>query len=244
MRTPRIAAVATLLTLTTFLAACGDDDKDSNSDDDVTETVTASPSETPTTDATETPTAEAPMDPTDGDITLEQVQAALLTPEEVGADFTLGSYDETDDPPPCDPTGTPVDEAVPPSVQSAVQFDHSTGNAAVQEEISIYATEAVAAEAFALGSAGITCSEGTLPDGSAVTITPPSDVTAVVNTSGIGTSTQWGFTGDGYQGTIVATLAGRVIVATTVQATSDFDISTLPNQATVASDAFAKALSN
>jgi len=250
MRTPRIAAVATLLTLTTLLAACGSDDKDSDSSDDkTTATVTASPSETtsaPPTEATPTETAPVtPMDPTEaGDVTQEQVDAALLVPEEVGADFVLGAYADSDDPPLCDPSGTPLDEQVPPQVQGGTEIDHSTGNAALQEEITIYATEADAANAFAIGTAGITCTEGTTSDRTAVTIDAPQDVTAQVNTSGIGTSTQWGLTGDGFQASLIATLAGRVILTTAFQATSDFDTSTLPNPVDVANAAFAKALAN
>jgi len=251
MRTPRIAAVATLLALTTFLAACGGDDKDSDSSDDkTTATVTATPSETtsaPSTETTPTETAPVtPMDPTAtaGDVSQEQVDAALLLPEEVGADFLLGTYSDSDDPPLCDPSGTPIDEQVPPQVQGGTEIDHSSGNAALQEEISIYATEADAANAFAIGTAGITCTDGTTVDGTAVSIEAPQDVTAQVNTSGIGTSTQWGFTYDGFQASLIVTLAGRVILATSFLATSDFDTSTLPNPVDVADAAFAKALAN
>ena len=249
MRTPRIAAVATLLTLTSFLAACGGDDKDGDSSDDkTTATVTASPSETTSAPTETTPTETAPvtpMDPTEaGDVTQEQVNAALLVPEEVGADFVLGAYTDSDDPPLCDPSGAPLDEQVPPQVQGGTEIDHSSGDAALQEEITIYATEADAANAFAIGTAGITCTDGTTADGTSVTIDAPQDVTAQVNTSGIGTSTQWGVTGGGLQASLIVTLAGRVILVTSFTATSDFDTSTLPNPVDVANAAFAKALAN
>lgn len=250
MRTPRPAAVAALLTLTAFLAGCGGDKNDDASADETTETVTATPSESASTGATETTptvdTSESPMDPTaSSDITQEQVDAALLTPEEVGADFVLGSYTDSDDPPPCDASGTPIDEAVPPAVQGGTEIDHSSGNAAMQEEISIYATESDAASAFTLGTSGLNCSNGTLPDGSTFSIDPPQDVTADVNgASGLGNSTAYGFSTDSSQGTLIVTLAGRVIMATTFQSTSDFDTSTLPNPVDVAAQAFAKALAN
>jgi len=247
MRTHRVAAVATLLTLTTFLAACGDDDKDSDADDKVTETVTASepasesastapPTTAPTTDVT-------PMDPT-GDITVEQVNAALLTPGEVSPDFVLGTWTSEDSPPPCDASGTPVDVTIPPSVEGGTEMGTSDGQIAMSEEIAIYESEDVAADAFALGTAGLACSTATLPDGTTATIAPPEDVSAQVNTSGIGTSTAWQITGDGYEVLLVATLSGRIILACTFSAATDADTSALPNPVDIAATAFAKALAN
>ncbi len=243
MRSLRVASVATLITLSTLLAGCGgdDDDKDSDSDDTVTETVTA-PSETTATETTATDVT--PMDPTDGDITQEQVEAALLTPEEVGADFTLGEYTDEDSPPLCDPDGAPVDEQVPPQVQGGTQLDHVDGNIAMQEEIAIYATEAEAAEAFGLATAGLACTEGT-SEGSPITIGAPQDVTAQVNsTSGLGASTAWEVSGEGFDGVIVATLAGRIILATQFASAPDADTSGLPNPVDIATAAFAKALAS
>lgn len=246
MRSLRVASVATLLTLSTLLAGCGGDDgKDSGSDDEVTETVTASttPTETPTSTATETSTDVTPMDPT-GDITQEQVEAALLTSEEVGPDFTLGTYTEESSPPLCDPDGTPVDEQVPPQVEAGAQFDHVDGNVAMQEQIAIYATEAEAAEAFGLATAGLACTEGT-SEGSPVTISAAQDVTAEVNsTSGLGASTAWEVTGEGFEGVIIATLAGRIILATQFASASDADTSGLASPVDIAAAAFAKALAN
>lgn len=248
MLTLRVASVATLVTLSTLLAGCGgDDDKDSKSDDPVTATVTVDPSPTDTTEATEatSPTDAAPMDPTDtGDITPEQVQAALLTPEEVGPDFALGAYTDESSPPLCDPEGTPLDVAVPPQVEGGTQIDHSSGDIAMQEEIAIYATEAEAAEAFGLATAGLACTEGS-SDGSPVTISAATDVTAQVNAaSGIGTSTAWEVTGDGFEGVVIGTLAGRIILATQFASAPGADTSGLPNPVDVAAAAFAKALAN
>ena len=163
MRTSRVAVAATLMTLS-LLTACGGGDDDSDaSDDKTTVTVTESPTESTSAPTETTPTTETsvtPMDPTEGDVTQEQLEAALLTPEEVSPDFVLGAYTDESSPPLCDPDGTPVDEAVPPSVQGGTQIDHADGNAAMQEEIAIYASEAEAAEAFGLAIAGLACTEG------------------------------------------------------------------------------------
>ena len=246
MRTPRIAAVAGLLAVS-LLTACGDgDDGTDSSDDKTTVTVTETPTETtePTETTPTTDTSVTPMDPTDSDVTQEQVEAALLTPEEVSPDFVLGAYTDESSPPLCDPEGTPVDEAVPPSVQGGTQIDHADGLAALQEEIAIYASEAEAAEAFGLATAGLACGEGSA-DGDPVTISPPQDVTAQVNSSsGIGASTAWEVSADSFNGVIVATLAGRIILATQFVAAPDADTSTFPAPVDIATAAFAKALAN
>lgn len=243
-----VAAAATLLALVAGLAGCGgDDDKSSDdSDDPVTATVTEDPS-TDATDATSEPTDATeppPMDPTGEEITQEQVDAALLTAAEVGPDFVDGAYTESSDPLPCDPDGAPIEEQVPSTVSGGAQIEHSSGEAAVIEEITIYATEAEAAEAFGIGTAGLSCTDGTLPDGSAITLEAPQDLTAEVNTSGIGTTTAWAFSTEEIDGAFVATLAGRVIVSTSFQALNTADTSGLPSPADVAADAFAKALAN
>ncbi|KAA1417134.1 hypothetical protein F0U44_18380 [Nocardioides humilatus] len=247
MRSTRTAAVSAALLSLTFLAGCGggDGDDDKKSDDKVTETVTPTPSETPTTEATAptTDSSATPMDPT-GDVTQEQLDAALLTAEEVGAGFVLGTYTDTDDPPLCDPDGTPLDEQFPPQVTGGVELDHSDGIAAIQEELAIYESDEAAATAFAAGLAGLNCTDGTTGDGTAVTIGAPQDVTANVDTTGLGTSTAYEITSESFQGVLIVTLAHRVILATSFAATPDADTSAFPNPIDVQAAAFAKALAN
>jgi hypothetical protein len=248
MRIPRIAAVATLLALSLLTACGGDGDDDSDSSDDkTTVTVTETPSDATSAPTETTPTTAAsvtPMDPTEGDVTQEQVEAALLTPEEVSPDFVLGSYSDESSPPPCDPDGTPLDQAVPPSVQGGTVIEHADGIAALQEEIAIYATEGEAAEAFGLATAGLACAEGSI-DGEPFTIRGPQDVTAQVNSaSGLGTSTAWEVSTDSFNGVLVATLAGRIILATQFASAPDADTSALPAPIDVATAAFARALAN
>lgn len=247
MRSTRTAAAAAALLTLTLLAGCGGGGDNNASDNEtVTETVSPTPSETTTTEATTPTESVSAMDPTaSSDITQEQLDAALLAPEEVGTDFTLGTYTDTDDPPLCDPTGTPLDQQVPPQVQGGTEIDHSSGNAALLEEITIYPTEADAADAFTVGTSGLTCNKGTLADGSTIDISTPQDVTAQINSaSGLGNSTAWTLTNDSIQAQLVVTLAGRILLTTSFQATSDFDTSTLPNPVDVAAQAFTKALAN
>lgn len=244
MRSPRTATVATLLAVS-LLAACGDGDGDSDAveTETVTETASSDPTDATTT-ATE-PTTSAPMDPTEtGDVTLAQVEAALLSPEEIAPGLEEDEWTDDDSPPPCDPSAAPTDETVPPAVQAGIEIDTTDGNASVTEEIAIYDTEAEAAQAFALGSEGLNCPSAELPDGTTVTIGPATDVTAQVNTTGIGSSTAWELGGDGFTGALVATIAGRVIVASTFFAAEGADTSNLPTPIEIAERAFAKALAN
>lgn len=256
MRTPRIAAVATLLTLT-LLAACGgeDDGGGSDSDDDPTtestsETTTSeSPSDSTappeTTETAETSeTSVAPMDPT-GDVTVEQVQAALLTPDEVAPGLVLGEWTNDDSPPPCDQSALPVDQQIPPSVEAGVEIATADGNASMEEEIAIYASEEEASQAFALGSAGLACTTATAEDGSTATIGPAADVTADVNgASGLGTSTAWEISGEGFTGVLVATLSSRAVMANTFLVAEGADTTGLPTPLQIAAAAFAKALAS
>lgn len=244
-----VATAATLLALTVSLAGCGEDE-DGDAGEPVTETVTESAAPTssaPTTSATASTTdgSVTPMDPTaSSDVTQEQAEAALLTPEEVGTDFVLGAYTDSDDPLPCDPGGTPLDVQVPPGVTGGTQIEHSSGEAALIEEIAIYDSEEEAAQAFGIGTAGLSCTDGTLPDGTAITLDAAQDVTADVNTSGLGTTTAWGFSTDEIEGVFVATLAGRVVLSTSFQSLTGADTSSLPDPIDVQATAFAKALAN
>lgn len=249
MRPPRLlAATATLLALT-VLAACGDDDNGSDADAEETETITETASPDETTDATTSATTEStdvpPMDPTEGgDITVEQVDAALLTPDDIAPGLVQGEWTNEDSPPPCDPDAQPTDVVVPPAVESGTEISTADGNAALSEEIAIYDTEGEAAEAFEVGSAGLDCETATLPDGTTVTIGAPEDVTAQVNSSGIGSSTAWSVTGEGYEIVLIATLSGRLIMANTFVVADGADTTGLPTPVETASLAFQKALAN
>ena len=247
MRTPRVAVAATLMTLT-LLSACGGDGDDSESDDPETVVVTETPSETtsaPPSESTTVPTEVTPMDPTDGEVTQEQLDAALLTPDEIAPGLVLGTWTDEDTPPPCDPSATPADVQVPPSVEGGVQINTADGNASYEEDIAIYATEDEAGQAFQIGSEGLNCSTATLDDGSTATIGTPTDVTSEVNgASGIGNSTAWEITGEGFSGVLIATIAGRIIMANTFVVADGADTSTLPTPIEIATTAWTKALAN
>ncbi len=250
LRKASLATTASLLAML-MLAGCGGDDSDDDTSDGSDEETTTSE----TTEATEastsasvsaTPTPTEPTEPMDtaGDITQEQVDAALLTAEELGAGFTEGTWTDTSTPPPCDPNGTPTDEQVPPQITGGVTFESADGTAVMEEELSIYETEDLAAEALQLGSAGLDCAEGTFPDGSTFSIEGPTDVTADVNTSGLGTSTLWEVTAEDQEGVLIVTLSSRVLMVNYFASTPGADTSALPNPIDVAEAAFNKALAN
>jgi hypothetical protein len=249
MRSLRVASVATLLTLSTLLTGCGGDDdgddKDSKSDEKVTATVTDSPTtETAEPSETSASTEAPPMDPSDTDITVDQINAVLLTPAEVSPDFVAGTWSGDDSPPPCDPAGTPVDVAVPPAVESGTEMGISGGSVAMSEEIAIYDSEELANQAFELGTESLNCATATLDDGSTASIGAPQDVSGTVNPGRIGTSTSWEISGDGYKILLVATVSGRLLMANTFYAETDADTSTLPAPVDLAAAAFAKAVAS
>lgn len=247
MHTPRIAAVATVLALSLMTACGGGDDDSGSSDEEVTETVTETPSETTSAPPTETsaPTDATPMDPTASDVTEEQLEAALLTPDEIAPGLVVGTWTNEDSPPPCDRTAPPLDEQIPPALEGGTQINTAGGDASYEEEISIYATEEDASEAFSIGSSGLDCSTATLDDGSTATISAPTDVTAEVNgASGVGNSTSWEITGDGFSGVLIATVAGRIVMANTFVVAEGADTATLPTPLEIATTAWTKALAN
>lgn len=248
MRTPRVAVAATLMTLTLLTACGGGDDDSDSSDDEVTATITESPSETtsaPPTETTSPTTPVTPMDPTEGDVTQDQLDAALLTPDEIAPGLVLGTWTDEETPPPCDQSATPVDIQVPPSVEGGVQINTADGNASYEEDLAVYATEEEASEAFGIASGGLNCSTATLDDGSTATIGAATDVTAEVNgASGLGNSTAWEITGDGFSGVLIATLAGRIIMANTFVVADGADTSTLPTPIEIATIAWTKALAS
>ncbi len=250
LRKASLATAASLLAML-MLAGCGDGDDDDSSNETDEETTSETTETTEATDAstsasTETASPTAPTEPMDpsGDITQEQVDAALLTAEELGAGFTEGTWTDTSTAPPCDPNGTPTDQQVPPQITGGVNFENADSTAFMEEELSIYETPELAAEAFQLGSAGLDCAEGTAADGSALTISEPTDVTADVNTSGLGNSTLWEVQGEGYEGVLVVTLSSRVLLVNFFASTPEADTSALPNPLEVAEAAFDKALAN
>ena len=181
--------------------------------------------------------------PGTGDVTQEQLDAVLLTPDEIAPGLVEGTWTDESSPPPCDQTATPADEQIPPSLQGGVQITTADQNASYEEEIAVYASEAEATGAFEINSAGLDCGTATFEDGSTATIGPATDVTTEVNgASGVGTSTAWEVSGEGFTGVLIASIAGPVIIANTFVVADGADTATLPTPIEIATAAWTKAV--
>ena len=247
MRTPRIAAVATLLALSLLTACGGDGDDDSDSSDDkTTVTVTETPSDATSAPTEATPTTDAsvtPMDPTEGDVTQDQGEAALLTPEEVSPDFVLGSYSYESSPFPCDPDGTPVDEAVPPSVQGGTGSSMPTSGRPPGGDRDLR-DGGRGRRGVRARHRGPRLCRGFRGRRAGHDQWAPGRDGPGQQCQRIGTSTPWEFSTGRSNGVFVATLAGRIILATQFSAAPDVDTSAFPAPIDVATAAFGKALAN
>jgi hypothetical protein len=167
-----------------------------------TRPATSSPATTATGGST---TSEVPIE--------DQAQAALLTPAEIGPGFTAGTWMASDPKQPT-PCGTPsADATVPPQVQVGAVSGLARTNQALQQEIGLYNDEDEAGQAFQAGSAGLTCTTGTVTftDGTQapIAITPGVDVTKDV---GGDRATAWQLRGGGIQGVLVAVQLSSIVV--------------------------------
>jgi hypothetical protein len=187
----------------------------SGSDNSVSTTgapaTTASPATTAASPAT---TAASTATTLGNDASVEdQAKAALLTAAEVGPGFTAGTWTANDPKQPT-PCGTPsVDATVPAAVQVGAVIGMASTNQALQQEISVYNDEEEAMEAFTTGTAGLSCTSGTVTfdDGTkaALAIAAPVDVTAQV---GGDHATAWQLSGGGIQGVLVAVQLSGIVV--------------------------------
>jgi len=175
---------------------------------DTTATTTVPTTAAPTTTVAATSTSAA------GEASIEsQAGAALLTPSEVGPGFVADTWKPSDpaEPTPC---GTPsVDATVPAGVQVGAVMGLASTNQALQEEISVYNDEEEVGQAFSTGTAGLSCTAGTVTfaDGTTapIAITPAIDVTTQV---GGDQALAWQLHGGGIQGVLVAVKLSDILV--------------------------------
>jgi hypothetical protein len=209
-------------TIAVALAAAG---CSSGSDNSVTTTAAAATSAAPATTAangtstTARTTTTGSATTTAGGTTTEaatvedQARAALLEPSEVGPGFTADTWKPSDPSQPT-PCGTPsVDATLPPQVQVGTVMGLESTQQALQEEISVYTSAEEATQAFQTGSAGLSCTAGTVTftDGTKapIAITPAVDVTDQV---GGDQASAWQLRGGGIQGVLVAVELSGIVV--------------------------------
>jgi hypothetical protein len=199
----------------------------------------------PSTSASTTPTT-ASATPSTGGVpqTKEQATAALLETADVGDSFKLGTYEESKDPQPCAAPGSPpLNTQVPPAVTVGREFDSTTPQAAVDEELSVYADEATAQRALTVGSQGMNCKTGKVyySDGTSdnVTIDGPQDIKTALGVD-VDDAGAWHLANKDVQGSLVVVRTGTVLTVLTFSAAADADTSKLPDLATITKTAITK----
>ena len=172
------------------------------------------------------------------------MNAALLTPVEVGTGFVKGSYT------PPNPTDTSV-KLPCGGVSTAVLFPNALrtgtnmtkGNSLqFQESVSLFTDTKTAVAAFAAGAAGVSCAKGSI-GGTPVTFTTGQDVTAEV---GGDRAMAWAVvvdpSGEADKGVLIAVTSGSMTAGYTFVAAAGFDSSKEATPISLAKKATAKLI--
>jgi hypothetical protein len=157
------------------------------------------PSATPADDPT------AVLDPT---AAADQLRPFLLVPEEVGPGFGPAREPVPDPSVPAICGGPGVVARFPSAVRVGVGIAGPSDGVLVQETVSVYGDEATAEAAYRANVEGLSCSEGTSPDGPVV-ITPAEDLSVDVPAD---ESTGWQIGGTGYDLVLVAVRNDEVVM--------------------------------
>ena len=242
-RRTSLAVAAVSLCLAASACNSGGDDSASDSD-----TSSSAPSSSSTSASASTSSAtDSTASSTSTPLTDDQVTPALLVPDDLqGYGFTAGPTPSDDDSAlPCAAPGSPgIDAQVPPQAHGGTELDNNAVGASIVQEIQVYDTPDEAAQAFGLLVDGLNCPSGTLPDGTTIQIKAAGDVTAQVNTNGLGQSTAWQLKSAQFDGIIVATLSQSVATDILYLKAKGADESQLPNPLDVSKVAFQKILAN
>lgn len=178
--------------------------------------------------------------------TADQASAALLTVGDVGGQFTQATFVPSTYPEPCDPPGTePVDTRVPPWASVGAAFSHATPQAALDEQINIYADVDFAEHAVALGMAGMNCRSGTGygTDGTTrpVTIGARLDMSKQLGVP-VDQAIGWSVQSDQVQGSVLVVRTAAVVTVLVFLAAPGTDPRTLPDALAIARTALRKVV--
>lgn len=172
--------------------------------------------------------SRAPVSDPGMDAAADGLRPFLLTPAEIGPEFTTGEEPRPD-------PATPALCGGGPGVVAQFPFAVRVGAAAesanglVQETVSVYGDEAGAAEAYRVSVAGMSCSEGHV-DGRPAVIAPAEDLRPDL---GHDEATGWRIGGEGFDVVMISVREGEVVMNFTVLAPED-GLPALPDPLTVA----------
>jgi len=168
-------------------------------------------------------------------ITAAELQARMLASSDVGPGFKDSEFAvDNVTPAPCGQQNP--GQAVPARLDVGSQADDATTKAFFREEVSNYKDAVTARRAFDLGTQGLTCTQGTLKNGSAITLSPPKDVSSTFGTTALVID----FQVTGATGEFFVVLVDNSIMTVQLNAPSDVNSSTLPDSVTVVKRALTK----
>jgi hypothetical protein len=165
-----------------------------------------------------------------------ELQARMLSAAELGSTFTDGTFTvDSTSPTLCGQDN--LNAQVPPVIDLGSQATDAATKAFFREELSVYKDSPTAAQAFALGTQGFSCTQGTTPNGQTFTLSPARDISsnlgerdAVAIDYQIGTAA----------GVLIAVQVDARIISFQFEAPSSVDRSTLPDALTLARRGLAK----
>jgi hypothetical protein len=138
----------------------------------------------------------------------DQLRPFLLAPPDVGSGFGPGQEPVPDPAVPAICGGPGVVAQFPSAVRVGVGLVGPSDGVLVQETVSVYGDEATARAAYRANLDGLSCSEGTAPDGPVV-LTPAEDLSVDVPAD---ESTGWQIGGTGYDLVLIAVRDDEVVM--------------------------------
>jgi hypothetical protein len=236
--TPILAA--TILTVAA-LTAC------SSSSSGTPTTASTTAGKSPTVSAFPKTTSAAPTPTQSGSetVTPAELKAALLSPSDIGLTGATSTVaNPSDNALPCAiPGSASLNQQVPATLRSGVNITDDALQAALGEEIRLFADEATATAAVSVAKSGLTCTKGSLiaDDGTSVPITiqAPVDISSALAADTklqaltISTALVWQATATGEDLDLVVIQVARALILFTFQSASGADASKLPDAQTV-----------
>jgi hypothetical protein len=224
---------AAAVAIAAFLLLRSDDKKNS-----IAATSSSSPSSSSTSSSSSSSSKSSSSSSTSSSSgpTAADLQRKLLTAEEVSSDLQAATFspDHTT-PSPCGQQSTGA--KFPPVIDVGSSAQSADSTVFFEEEVTTYKDAATAAQAFDFGKQGVSCTQGTIKDGSAVTFSDPYDVSSDVGAAG---AIEVDAEAASFSSQIIAVRIGNAIVSFQFNAASSVDPSNLPDALTIATDGLQK----
>ena len=160
----------------------------------------------------------------------------MLTASDISPSFTDTTFTpDNTTPAPC---GQPnVATQFPPVIDVGSAAGNSDGTLFFQEELTTFKDEATATKAFQAGLQGLSCTQGTVSNGSDVTISQPKDASTTVGFAG---AIEIDIQSSDFTGQLFAARNSNAIVVFQFQGVTGADTSGVPTPEAIAKKGFQK----